>query len=140
MSAFGISGLGSGISFDFAAALNRKYNIMQQEADATTKQADASMIGTQAAANLDRTKALLMPKEVMAGIKRTLAEAGLTAEQTKYVGDEARSRIGLNKANTSLVDMQREALWKSDVEETDINKEYLRTTPTNLSFRSTIGY
>lgn len=132
MSAFGISGLGSGISFDFATALNRKYNILQQQADASTKQADAQMIGVEAAAQLDRTKANLLPGETKANIAKTIADAGLTREQTKFLGPETEARIANLKANTGLTTTQDKIAAREGLTERNINPKFLRQYATPL--------
>lgn len=125
MSSFGISGLGSGISFDFAAALNRKYNILQQQADASTKQADAQMLGTQAAANLDRVKANLLPGESKADIAKTIAETGLTRERTKYLGPETEAQIAKLKADTGYTTTLDKVEQRMGLRERQIDPRFL---------------
>lgn len=85
---------------DWAGLISRKYDLLQQEAD-------TARLGMTARANLDNTRAGLMPAESKAGIQLTGAQtelaganAGLAEantrnvdEATKYVGPIARANI-----------------------------------------------
>lgn len=86
--------------------LNRKYAILQQQADATTEQAAAttrnaatSALAGAAAARLDNTRSDLMPAESRANIAKSGAETGYLQTQTRWFGPEARARIGNLDAN-----------------------------------------
>lgn len=92
----------------FAALIQRKYDILQQ-------QADANMLAARSGANLDNVRAGLMPDQVRAEVARQEAEARLTAENTKQVAPLARANIGLMGAqsrnyisNAGLNDAQAE--------------------------------
>lgn len=85
---------------NWTALLQRKYDILQQ-------QADTQRMGVSAAATLDRTRAGLLPAESSANVKNTLAQAGLYGsqarnidEETKYVGPLARASIGESGARS----------------------------------------
>jgi hypothetical protein len=100
----------------FEELLQRKYNIMQQ-------QADSGLMAARAASNLDTVKAGLMPAESRAQIEKMLADRGLinaqaatVAETTKYVGPLARADIGykssasgLNRANSANIGQETES-------------------------------
>lgn len=79
---------------DMSFWLGRKYTLLQQQADTGDYNAQTQRMGTTAAANLDNTRAALMPKESMANIAQTNAQTGLLSEQTKWLGPEATARIG----------------------------------------------
>jgi streptogramin lyase len=90
-----------------AEFLNRKYAILQQQADAGTTQADATTknasstaLLAQAGARLDNTRADVMPAESAAMIAQRQAETALTGEQGRWYGSEATARIGNLNANT----------------------------------------
>lgn len=105
---------------DFNYFLNRKYNILQQQANqgdvtaAATKQNAATNALTGAAsAALDRTRNQILPGQAAAEIGLTGAQTRLTNEQASIVAPESRARIanvnsstGLNIANTGLVNTQ----------------------------------
>jgi hypothetical protein len=84
----------------FAEALQRKYNIMQQQADATTQNANSTAMGVNAAAALDAMRTKLMPDQVKADIAKVGAETRNIDETTRYVGPLANANIGLMGANS----------------------------------------
>ena len=103
---------------DWAALLNRKYAILQQ-------QADTQRLGVMAGANLDNTRAGLLPYESRANIANTMAQAGLydseaanTAERTKYVGPLARSEISESGA--------RSRQYNATADSTNVDTDYQR--------------
>lgn len=79
---------------DMSFWLGRKYALLQQQADTGDFQAQTQRIGTTAAANVDNTRAALMPKESAANIAQSAAQTGLLREQTQWLGPEATARIG----------------------------------------------
>lgn len=98
--------------------LGRKYAILAQQADAGTVSANATaqnantnaIVGA-ASANLDRTRATLMPGESASTIGLQGAQAGLLRNQAQVVIPESNARIGqmeaetgLTRANTTSVD------------------------------------
>lgn len=95
---------------DMSFWLGRKYAILQQQADAGSKQADTARIGTVAAANVDNVRAALMPKESAANIGLTAAQTGLANEQTQWFGKEAGARIRQMDAGTELTGTQNKVL------------------------------
>lgn len=100
---------------DMSFWLGRKYAILQQQADAGSKQADTARIGTVAAANLDNVNAALRPKEASANIAQTMAQTGLIGEQTRWFGPEAGARINQMDANTALTGTQNKVLTRESL-------------------------
>lgn len=74
-----------GLPMGMADFLARKYDIMQQ-------QANAGMIAARSAANLDNVKAGLLPAESRALIEKQAAERGLTQAET-YRTNETAAQI-----------------------------------------------
>jgi len=72
----------------FAELIRRKYDIMQQAQDTTR-------MGTEAAANLDRVRAGLLPGESRANIGKLLADTGLTNVQAREFAPTAAAQRGL---------------------------------------------
>lgn len=87
------------VDFDFF--LRQKYAQLQQQADATTQNAQTNSVVGQAAARLDNTRSALLPAESRASIGKTLAETGLIGEQTKIVAPESVARIANMNADTN---------------------------------------
>lgn len=91
-----------------AELLDRKYAILQQQANATSEQARATttnaatsaMVG-KASANFDNVRAGLLPAESAANIGLTKANTGLIGKQTEYFGPEALARINNMRADTA---------------------------------------
>lgn len=90
--------------------LDRKYAILQQQADATSRNAATNAQVGAASAALDLTRSRLLPAESAANIGQTQAQTNLLGEQAKVVVPESRARInslnadaGLASANTGLV-------------------------------------
>lgn len=117
---------------DWAALLDRKYNILQQ-------QADTARLGVNASALLDRTRAGLLPAESRANIANTMAQAGLYGaqaanvnEETKYVGPLARANITESGA--------RARQYNSTASSTDVDTEAARNRGLyNLPYSSITG-
>lgn len=86
--------------------LGRKYDIMQQNANADTTRANAGAVSAAAGANLDKVRAGLLPAESAANIGLTRAQAANTAEQTKYVGPRAKADIYATTNQGSLYGAQ----------------------------------
>jgi hypothetical protein len=80
---------------DWNALLQQKYAILQQQADAATRTANAS-------ANLDQARANVVPGESAANIAQTRANTDLIGQQAKYFGPTALANIDLTRANVGL--------------------------------------
>lgn len=120
---------------DWAALLQRKYDILQQ-------QADTARLGVNASALLDRTRAGLLPAESSANISNTLAQAGLYGaqasnvnEETKYVGPLARANITESGARAR----QYNASADSTNVDTDYNRHYNRGFAIGDPFRFSLS-
>ncbi len=79
----------------FQALLDRKYAIMQQ-------QADTARVGVDAAANLDRVRASILPAESQSNIAESTA-------RTTNLGLTGRTIIPLANANIGLLGAQTDA-------------------------------
>jgi hypothetical protein len=91
-----------GLPMGMADFLARKYDIMQQ-------QANAGMIAARSAANLDNVKAGLLPAESRALIEKQAAERGLTQAETYRTNETAaqiaplaNAEIGYKKSAQNL--------------------------------------
>lgn len=111
---------------DFNFWLGRKYALLQQQADATTKNADSTAIASGAAANLDNTRAGLMPAESAATVKKMGAETGLIGEQTKVIGPEALARIAQMNAGAGLDNVNAAVITRKGLTEQPIMDESIR--------------
>jgi hypothetical protein len=107
---------------DFNYFLARKYAALQQQADATTKnaesgavQADAQALTAKADANLTGVRAKLLPGESAAQTALQRAQAALTGQQTEFYGPEAIARIGGITANTALTNTQNKSLFRDSL-------------------------
>lgn len=108
---------------DFNYFLARKYAILQQQADADTSRAGSANISAvaganaaNAAANVDNTRATLMPAESRSAIALQGAQTALTRQQADWFGPEAQSRIGLNNANIGYIGTQDAVLRKEGLD------------------------
>ena len=61
--------------------LDRKYALLQQQANATTQNAASTATASNAAAALDLTRSRLLPNESKASIAKTGAETNLLGQQ-----------------------------------------------------------
>lgn len=95
--------------------LNRKYAILQQQADATSMNAVTGSITGEAQAGLDRTRAAWLPKESAAAIAKTGAETNLIGQQAQIVVPESRARIRNMDAETSYTGTQNKVLNRSSL-------------------------
>jgi len=100
--------------------LARKYALLQQQADAGTsqaqtqsRQADTGALVGAAAANLDRTRAGLLPGESAAQIAQQGAQTRLLGEQASIVQPLARAQIGQIGAETGLTTTQNKVLTRT---------------------------
>lgn len=105
---------------DFNYFLNRKYTLQQQQADAGTTQANAqtiqanaqaanaktNLLGTEAAAALDRARAGVLPSESAAQVAANLAGARLSNTQADELPRLNTSEIGLRSAQVGLIGAQ----------------------------------
>lgn len=100
---------------DMSFWLGRKYSILQQQADATTQNASTAATTGAAAANLDRTRANLMPGESAASIARMGAETNLANQQASVVVPESRARVRNMDADTSYTGTQNRVLTRTSL-------------------------
>lgn len=73
---------------DWMGFLQRKYDIMQQNAD-------TNRMGMVSSVNLDNVRARLLPDQTAADIGRVRAETSQIGAQTSQIGPLARAQIGL---------------------------------------------
>lgn len=107
---------------DFNYFLQRKYAILQQQADAGTEgakaqtqnAATAALTGA-AAARLDNTRADLMPTESAAQVGLTRAQTALTGNQAKVVIPMATAQIANLGAQTALTGTQNKVLTRNEL-------------------------
>lgn len=107
---------------DFDYFLRQKYAQLQQQADATTQNAQTSSVVGRAAANLDNVRAALMPAESKANIGLTrantgqaIANTGLITEQAKIVAPESAARIANMNADTALTRTNRDVAIRQNL-------------------------
>lgn len=105
--------------------LGRKYAILQQQADATTNNAASTAIASLAAADVDRTRASLLPAESRAGVAKTGAETKLLGEQAGILGPESLARIAQMRAETGLVGTNTAIAKRKGLDELTILPESL---------------
>lgn len=91
--------LSYGMPAGFGDLLAKKYALLQQGADATTRTAEAG-------ANLEDVRAKLAPAESLAGVAKSNAETAGQLETNKYIGQTAQAGIGLTKAQTGVATQQ----------------------------------
>lgn len=88
---------------NFNYFLKQKYQLLRQQADAQTQNANTNQTAAQAAARLDNVRATLLPDESAANIAQTRAQASLLGEQAKVVAPESRARIANTNADTRAI-------------------------------------
>jgi hypothetical protein len=120
------------MAVDFNYYLNRKYTLLQQQADAGTKNVDiaaknaaTNALAAGAAARVDNTRADLMPAESAAGIAKTGAETSLLGEQARYFGPVAEANIANTNAGTYLTGIQGDVAKREGLMERSILPESL---------------
>lgn len=101
------------VNFDYF--LRRKYAQLQQQADATTKNAATSALTGRAAANFDNVRASLLPTESRANVAQTQANTNLIDQQAAVVAPESQARIrqmdaGAQYTGTQDAVLRREGL------------------------------
>jgi hypothetical protein len=92
------------VNFDYF--LQRKYQLLQQQANTGDANAQTARLGTTAAAGLDNARARVLPAESAANIAQTGAQTRLIGEQASVVRPVAMAGIGLTKAQTGLTRTQ----------------------------------
>jgi hypothetical protein len=129
---------------DFNYYLGRKYALLQQQADATSQTADATTknaatnaVAASAAANLDNTRATLLPGESKAGIAKTQAETGLLGEQTRLFEPTALANIANTNASTFKTGIEGSVLRREGLMERSILPESLQSV---MGSRGYTGY
>lgn len=100
---------------DMSFWLGRKYAIMQQEADATTRNADTNSRSADANIALTNTRNALLPKESAAQIAKMGADTAFTQEQTRWFGPTARANIARTNADTELTGTQNRVLTRNSL-------------------------
>ena len=90
--------------------LDRKYALLQQNADAATKNAETGAMTGAAAAGLDKVRAALLPAESAAGIAKSGAETNLFNQQASVVVPESKANIAKIGAETRMIDTSRKYL------------------------------
>lgn len=103
------------MAVDFDYFLRAKYAQLQQQADATTKNAATNAMVGKAAAGLDTTRAALLPGESQASIAKMGAETNLIGEQASIVRPESAARIAGMSADTDLTRTQRDVIIRQDL-------------------------
>lgn len=88
-----------GMPDGFAQLIARKYDILQQQADASSAAAKASSA-------LDQARANLIPKQGAADIAKTGADTAFTKIQSQWFGPTAQAQIGLIGAQGGLAKAQ----------------------------------
>lgn len=113
---------------DWGGLLARKYDIMQQNAD-------SQRLGVNAAAELDRTRAGLLPAESAANIALTGAQRGLaqantrnTDETTAYIAPLAKANIGYIGAQAGEASARRGLInsQRTSVDQTNDPNSFLK--------------
>jgi hypothetical protein len=107
---------------DFNYFLAQKYAVLKQQADAgsesaraqSTNAATAAITG-RAAANLDTTRANLMPAESQAQIALQGAQTGLTRNQAQVVVPLAQAQIRGMDATTAFTGTQNKVLTRNEL-------------------------
>lgn len=102
---------------DFDYFLQRKYALLQQQADAGSQNANSGAVQAatgaivgKAAAGLDNTRANLLPAESASQIGLQAAQTALTRNQSSVVVPVAQAQIRNTDANTGLTTTQDKAL------------------------------
>lgn len=124
--------------------LNRKYAILEQQANAQTTQAAATTrnaataaLTGKAQAGLDTVRAQLLPGESAASIAKMGAETGLIGQQAKYFGPEAMARIANLGAETERTSTDNKIAVREGLMERTTLPESLRAV---LGARGYQGY
>lgn len=107
----------------FAQALALKYGIMQMQANAQAKSLDA-------AANLDNTKADLLPGQARADIAETQARTQGIGLTNQTILPESQARVGLIGAQTKNTDASTGLVN----EQTTAAKQLNKKSPYGLGF------
>jgi hypothetical protein len=107
-----------------ADLLARKYMILQQQADATTKNAATGALVGAAGARLDNTRASLLPGQAAAEIAKLGADTLLTKEQTKIVLPESQARVRNLNANTGLTQAETSLTGERTIGERQLNRVF----------------
>lgn len=104
---------------DFNYFLGRKYALLAQNADATTSnaasaaiQANAQQTAAEAAAQLDRTRATLLPAESKSQIGLQGQQARVFGAQADLIPVEGAARVGQIKADTALTTTNNSVLTR----------------------------
>lgn len=114
-----------GMPFGFAEALARKYQILQQEADAKTANASTNTLTGAAAANLDTVRGRLLPGQIASDIAKTNAETGLVGQQAKYFGQSALANIANLNASTRSTDVNAAVARREGLDSTSADSASL---------------
>lgn len=96
----------------FQRLLDRKYAILQQQADAMALNAQSNAGASAAAAALDRARASVIPEESEANIAQTRAQTGLIGQQAKYYGPRQLAEISGIKADTRATNQNADFFYR----------------------------
>ena len=118
--------------FGMAELLSRKYAILQQEADATTQNAQSAALRAGADAGLTNAQAAgarianqFAPDVARANVAQTRANTNLLGEQAKVIAPESRARIAGLDANTGYTRMNTRALYNDAVKTFEVTPSAL---------------
>lgn len=107
---------------DFNYFLNRKYALLQQQADAGTTSANANAVQSAAAANnlnadasLTGVRTTLLPGESAATVGLQNSQAGLLDQQAAVVAPESKARIGQISAETASTAAQTKGYIRTNL-------------------------
>jgi hypothetical protein len=93
---------------DFDHYLTRKYDILQQSADAEITRANAYGLSAGASAGLDKIRAGLLPGQAASEIAYQGAQTAGLLESNKTIAPLARSQIGVQGAQGGLYKSEAE--------------------------------
>ena len=122
---------------DIETFLNRKYAILQQQADAATSNANTANLTGRAQAGLDQVRTQLLPKESAASIAKMGAETGLIGQQASVIAPESRARIANLNAETALTGTNNRIAIREGLTERSILPDSLKSV---MGLRGYTGY
>ncbi len=110
----------SEIPAGMAEYLARKYAILQQNADAQTRNSATTALVGGTEANLNVTRSKLLPLESAASVAKIGAETGLLGQQAKYFGPETVARIENVRAGTRKIGVESDIATREGLTENSI--------------------
>jgi len=100
---------------DFGYFLNRKYALLQQQADAASQNANTAQMTGAAGAKLDTTRATWLPRQAKSEIAQAGAQTNLIGEQAKIIGPESIARRNQMQADTDFTGTQNKVLTRTSL-------------------------